>query len=67
MYGMSPSGGWWCYPKKWKSNTAICITGMSLIVLWIWKVSAEKEWRYRQPSRWIPSSMWCKQLKETKS
>ncbi|KTW30611.1 hypothetical protein T552_00327 [Pneumocystis carinii B80] len=40
-----------------KSNTAICIAGMSLIIFWVWKTSAEKEWRYHKPTRWIPSSL----------
>ncbi|EMR11516.1 hypothetical protein PNEG_00529 [Pneumocystis murina B123] len=60
----SPSGGWWCQPRKWKSNTAICIAGISLIVFWVWKTSVEKEWRYNKPSGWIPSLLWSKGLKE---
>ncbi|KAG2183781.1 hypothetical protein INT43_006792 [Umbelopsis isabellina] len=59
----SPSGGWWARPKTWKSNTAVAAIGMVVTLGAIWKVSADKEWRHREPTRWIPSMMWSKQFK----
>ncbi|CAG8493170.1 2870_t:CDS:2 [Ambispora leptoticha] len=60
----SPAGGWWSRPANWKSNTAIIGTGMLIICAITWKISAEKEVRYRPPRKWIPSMMWSKQFTE---
>ncbi|KAI8339646.1 hypothetical protein BC941DRAFT_421065 [Chlamydoabsidia padenii] len=60
----SPAGGWWSQPKAWKSNTIVAALGMSVTLAAIWKVSANKERRYQQPTRWIPSMMWAKQFKD---
>jgi hypothetical protein len=56
-YNRSPSGGWWSRPKTWKSNTAVAAIGMGVTLAAIWKVSADREWRHREPTRWIPSMM----------
>ncbi|KAG2220378.1 hypothetical protein INT45_006549, partial [Circinella minor] len=59
-----PSGGWWSQPKTWKSNTAIAALGMVVTIGALWSVSAQKEQRYQEPKRWIPSMMWAKQYKD---
>ncbi|CAO3610628.1 unnamed protein product [Mucor hiemalis] len=63
----SPAGGWWSRPKTWKSNTVIAALGMAVTLGAIWRVSAEKEVRYQQPKRWIPSMLWAKQFKDQQS
>ncbi|KAI8990210.1 hypothetical protein BDB01DRAFT_718231, partial [Pilobolus umbonatus] len=60
----SPAGGWWSRPKTWKSNTIIAAIGMTVTLAAVWKVSADKEVRYQQPIRWIPSMMWAKQFRD---
>ncbi|KAF0494325.1 hypothetical protein F8M41_021268 [Gigaspora margarita] len=60
----TPSGGWWTRPSNWKSNTAITLAGMSVIIGVVWKISAENEWRHNKPNRWIPSMMWSKQFRD---
>ncbi|KAI7876074.1 hypothetical protein K492DRAFT_172871 [Lichtheimia hyalospora FSU 10163] len=60
----SPAGGWWGQPKAWKSNTLIAGFGLAVTLAAVWKVSADKEQRYQQPTRWIPSMMWAKQFKD---
>ncbi|KAL0078083.1 hypothetical protein J3Q64DRAFT_1293866 [Phycomyces blakesleeanus] len=57
----SPAGGWWAQPKTWKSNTAIAALGMIVTLGAVWSVSAEKEKRYQQPKRWIPSMLYRNQ------
>ena len=53
----SPSGGWYAQPHNWKANTAV----MSLVIIGIsalaWRVSAEREVRYKMPEegRFYPS------------
>ncbi|KAI9137063.1 hypothetical protein BKA69DRAFT_64549 [Paraphysoderma sedebokerense] len=59
----SPTGGWYSQPKAWKTNTFIMATAMAGAVALIWKFSAEKEWRYQQPTGWIPSMMWARQYR----
>ncbi|GAN05075.1 conserved hypothetical protein [Mucor ambiguus] len=60
----SPAGGWWSRPKTWKTNTLVAAFGMAVTLGAVWKVSADKEVRYQQPKRWIPSMMWAKQFKD---
>ncbi|CEG65756.1 hypothetical protein RMATCC62417_02471 [Rhizopus microsporus] len=60
----SPAGGWWSRPHNWKSNTIVAAIGMTAALAVVWKVSAEKEVRYQEPKRWIPSMMWAKQYKD---
>ncbi|THH26409.1 hypothetical protein EUX98_g7782 [Antrodiella citrinella] len=62
----SPAGGWWTRPSNWKSNTAIALVGIFAITYGAWQVSAEREHRYVEPSKPIPSMMWAKQYKDRK-
>ncbi|RUP52205.1 hypothetical protein BC936DRAFT_137741 [Jimgerdemannia flammicorona] len=59
----SPAGGWWAQPKTWKSNTVVVALGMAVTCAGVWRLSAEREWRHKEPIRWIPSMMWSKQFK----
>ncbi|KAI0942835.1 hypothetical protein AcV7_002136 [Taiwanofungus camphoratus] len=59
-------GGWWTRPSNWKSNTAIAFAGILAITYGVWTVSAEREVRYVEPIRPIPSMMWAKQYREQK-
>jgi len=62
----SPSGGWYAQPHNWKANTAV----MGLVIFGItalaWRVSAEREVRYRMPEegRFYPSRYWSRQIVE---
>lgn len=53
----SPAGGWYCQPANWKQNTVIA--GLCIVFLTglAWKVSAEREVRYKrpEPGRFFPS------------
>ncbi|TCD60707.1 hypothetical protein EIP91_009644 [Steccherinum ochraceum] len=60
----SPAGGWWTRPSNWKSNTAIALVGIFATTYAVWQVSAEKEIRYIEPTRPIPSMRWAKQYKD---
>ncbi|CCG84559.1 protein of unknown function [Taphrina deformans PYCC 5710] len=60
----SPAGGWWSRPKNWASNTVVTAIGIASITAWVWSVSARIETRDKQPTRWIPSMMWSKALKD---
>ncbi|KAK7682743.1 hypothetical protein QCA50_014126 [Cerrena zonata] len=51
----SPAGGWWTRPSNWKANTAILFAGILTVTYGAWTVSADREWRYIEPSRPIPS------------
>ncbi|PKC69946.1 hypothetical protein RhiirA1_339708, partial [Rhizophagus irregularis] len=51
------AGGWWSRPANWKSNTTIITTGIVVLVGFVWKISAEREWRHNEPNQWIPSMM----------
>jgi hypothetical protein len=31
----SPAGGWWAQPKNWKRNTALYLTAVAGISIWI--------------------------------
>ncbi|KAI2606920.1 uncharacterized protein GGS25DRAFT_493800 [Hypoxylon fragiforme] len=62
----SPAGGWYTQPSNWKFNTAIfmgVIVGISALT---WKLSAEREFRYKmpEPGRFYPSRNWTKQIRE---
>ncbi|KAI8140522.1 hypothetical protein BJV82DRAFT_622918 [Fennellomyces sp. T-0311] len=60
----APSGGWWSQPKTWKPNTAIAAFGMAATLFAVWSLSANKEIRYQEPKRTIPSMSWAKQYKD---
>ncbi|EPT01938.1 hypothetical protein FOMPIDRAFT_1048229 [Fomitopsis schrenkii] len=60
----SPAGGWWTRPSNWKSNTAIAFAGILTFVYAGWTYSAEKEVRYIEPVRPIPSMLWAKQYRD---
>lgn len=53
----SPSGGWYAQPANWKANTAVLGLAMFGITALVWKVSAEREVRYKmpEPGRFFPS------------
>lgn len=53
----SPSGGWYSQPKNWKANTAISFLVIFGITALAWRVSAEREVRYKMPEegRFYPS------------
>ncbi|KAI0305301.1 hypothetical protein B0F90DRAFT_1184247 [Multifurca ochricompacta] len=51
----SPAGGWWTRPSNWKANTAILFAGILGVSYGVWTVSADKEYRYNEPIRAIPS------------
>ncbi|PWN24544.1 hypothetical protein BDZ90DRAFT_234828 [Jaminaea rosea] len=63
-YVWSPAGGWWTRPANWKTNTVVAGLGIIGCSYLIWNVSAEREWRHRQPTRWIPSMLWARQFRE---
>jgi len=62
----SPAGGWWTRPSNWKANTAILFAGILGVSYGVWTVSADKEYRYNEPIRPIPSMRWAKQYREPK-
>ncbi|KZT26119.1 hypothetical protein NEOLEDRAFT_271143 [Neolentinus lepideus HHB14362 ss-1] len=62
----SPAGGWWTRPSNWKANTAIAFAGILAVTYGVWQVSAEKEWRYIEPTKPIPSMLWAKQYRDKK-
>ncbi|KAF9652263.1 hypothetical protein BDM02DRAFT_3109239 [Thelephora ganbajun] len=60
----TPAGGWWTRPSNWRANTAIAFAGIIGATYGVWSFSADKEWRYVQPDRQIPSMKWAKQYKD---
>ncbi|KAK2066827.1 hypothetical protein P8C59_000611 [Phyllachora maydis] len=62
----SPAGGWYAQPSNWKSNTAVFGLVVVGITALAWKLSAEREVRYKmpEPGRFYPSRYWSKQLIE---
>jgi len=62
----SPAGGWWTRPSNWKANTAILSAGILTVSYGVWTVSADKEYRYNEPTRPIPSMRWAKQYRDSK-
>jgi len=62
----SPSGGWYAQPHNWKANTAVMATVILGITAIFWKISAEKEVRYKMPDpgRFFPSRNWSRQIIE---
>ncbi|EXJ81714.1 hypothetical protein A1O1_07779 [Capronia coronata CBS 617.96] len=62
----SPAGGWYGQPKNWKANTAVFGVIIAACAGLAWKVSAEREHRYRMPEReaFFPSRYWSKQIIE---
>ncbi|CAO1636405.1 unnamed protein product [Sympodiomycopsis kandeliae] len=60
----SPTGGWWSRPKNWVSNTAVAAFGIAGCTYFLWSYSADREWRHKPPTRWIPSMAWARQFKE---
>ncbi|KAH9952345.1 hypothetical protein BGW80DRAFT_1426508, partial [Lactifluus volemus] len=58
------------YPKEvWSpaDNTAIMFAGIIGVSYGVWTVSAEKEYRYNEPIRPIPSMRWTKQYRRPPS
>ncbi|KAJ2824720.1 hypothetical protein IWW50_003196 [Coemansia erecta] len=60
----SPSGGWWAQPNTWKRNTVIVGLGITAVMAFVFKKSAELEKRTLYPRVWIPSMIWSKQFKD---
>lgn len=61
----SPAGGWWCEPKQWKRNTAICLGVWGVALFFTFKFSARNERRLGAPADYpIPSQYWCKHAAE---
>ncbi|ETN43627.1 uncharacterized protein HMPREF1541_02786 [Cyphellophora europaea CBS 101466] len=62
----SPSGGWYAQPHNWRANTLVA----GLVVIGItgaaWKLSAEREVRYKmpEPDAFFPSRYWSRQVIE---
>lgn len=53
----SPAGGWYGQPHNWKGNTMIMGGVIAAITFLAWRVSAEREHRYKfpEPGRFFPS------------
>jgi hypothetical protein len=51
------TGGWYAQPHNWKANTAIMFTVIFGVTAIFWKISAEREVRYKmpEPHRFFPS------------
>lgn len=47
----SPSGGWYAQPHNWKANTAVVALAIFGITAAAWKLSAEREVRYKMPEK----------------
>ncbi|RMD42487.1 hypothetical protein DV735_g2662, partial [Chaetothyriales sp. CBS 134920] len=62
----SPAGGWYGQPNNWKSNTAVCAVAIALLTAGAWRLSAEREVRYKmpEPDAFFPSRHWSKQVVE---
>ncbi|OTA63667.1 hypothetical protein K449DRAFT_381399 [Hypoxylon sp. EC38] len=62
----SPAGGWYAQPSNWKTNTAVFMGVIFGITALAWKLSAEREVRYKmpEPDRFFPSRYWTKQIRE---
>ncbi|KAJ4584678.1 hypothetical protein HRR81_000484 [Exophiala dermatitidis] len=62
----SPAGGWYGQPQNWKTNTAVFGLIIAACAGLAWRVSAEREHRYRMPERdaFFPSRYWTKQIIE---
>ncbi|AEO66898.1 c4d8a05a-6fa0-4e34-9dee-7ee2dd0bca09 [Thermothielavioides terrestris] len=62
----SPAGGWYSQPANWKANTAAFSLVIFGITAWLWKLSAELEYRHHmpEPDRFFPSRYWSKQIIE---
>ncbi|KAF9509954.1 hypothetical protein BS47DRAFT_1348506 [Hydnum rufescens UP504] len=63
----TPSGGWWTRPSNWRMNTAIATAGIFAIAYATFRYSAEREWRYVEPQKPIPSQSWTKQYRDRKT
>jgi hypothetical protein len=57
----SPSGGWYAQPHNWKANTAVMAFVIFGVTALAWKVSAEREVRYKmpEPGRFFPSRQYA--------
>ena len=53
----SPAGGWYGQPHNWKSNTIVFGIVIAACTALAWKVSAEREHRYKmpEPDKFYPS------------
>ncbi|KIW62390.1 hypothetical protein PV04_10570 [Phialophora macrospora] len=62
----SPAGGWYGQPHNWKSNTIVMGVVIAACTAVAWKVSAEREVRYKMPREdvFFPSRYWSKQIIE---
>lgn len=47
----SPAGGWYAQPHNWKANTAVAALVIVGITGCAWKLSAEREVRYKMPEK----------------
>ena len=53
----SPAGGWYTQPANWRANTAVAVAVIFGITALTWRLSAEREVRYKMPEegRFFPS------------
>ncbi|KAM7202855.1 hypothetical protein V8F33_002513 [Rhypophila sp. PSN 637] len=53
----SPAGGWYAQPNNWKKNTAVFMIATLSITALAFKLSADREVRYKMPEegRFYPS------------
>jgi hypothetical protein len=49
----SPAGGWYGQPHNWKGNTIIMGLVIAGITGIMWRVSAEREFRYKMPKEGV--------------
>ncbi|PFX32151.1 hypothetical protein AWC38_SpisGene2972 [Stylophora pistillata] len=63
-YVWSPTGGWWCNPRNWKRNTAICFAVVLGLQIPVALLSWSRERRYVPPYRHIPSQRFARYAKE---
>ncbi|CAN8075105.1 unnamed protein product [Agarophyton chilense] len=50
----SPGGGWWPYPRKWRSNTAMTLALIFALSIPVVIISEKKMVTKGQPNRRIP-------------
>ncbi|ETI20261.1 hypothetical protein G647_08295 [Cladophialophora carrionii CBS 160.54] len=62
----SPAGGWYGQPQNWKANTIVMGVVIAACTAVAWRVSAEREMRYKMPREdvFFPSRFWSRQIIE---
>lgn len=56
----TPYGGWWPLPARWKRNMFIQGVGLAVASAVVLKWSADKEYRFNYPDKWIPSMLYAR-------